>query len=291
MASRLTRARFVGSAAAALAAIAGGVPVVGRAQFVVSDPLLEQLAAQQVYQSTQHTLQTAVTNKVALANDLNTLRLAQGLIFDHENFITAAWPLITANLNSMTQAWGNVSLINLAGKDLIAALTAQYPGWIDKSGALQSVMGRLAVTGISQIGQWLTVLQADHTLAQQELQRNSTNVTSAQTAQSMNDILKAQVNVASAATNIAGAQETDLQALNGQMAAVLQSINVQAAAKQQSSSSSSAMVFGSGGGMQYHTAPGASTAPLVPDSTVLSAANTALNVPILQAPPASVIQR
>ena len=285
MNQRFNRARFLSAGFAVLAG--AGIPLVARAQ--VTDPIADKLLAQIFFQQTQQTLQASVTNKVSLANDLNTLRLAQGLIFDHESFIQGLWPLITANLSSMQKAWSNVSLLNNAGSSLIAALSAQYPKNIDGTRVLTSVLGRLQTSGIQQIGQWMGVLQQDHQLAQQEMQRNASNVTAAQAAQTMNDLVKSQINVASAATNIAGAQETDLQALNGQMATLIQSFQVQNAAENNASQADNSLIYGGLGNAKYHAA--GTTAP-VTDAQVLTITNAALNVPILQAPaPASTIRR
>ncbi|TAM92214.1 hypothetical protein EPN42_01480 [bacterium] len=266
----MDRRGFLAAAGSGLAIVSSPLP----ARAVVSlvyDPIAAKLQTEQI-------LQKNVANKIALANDLNALRMAYAMIFDHENFIQSVWPAIGQNLNLIANRWGNVKLLNLAGSDLLNALSASYPAYIDTSGMLRDVMGRLQEQGINQVAQWIGLIRADHALANKELQRANDNTKLAAVAKSAKDLMQAQINVTSAGVSIAGAQADGIQLLNTQIGALVNATEGRQAQDVASAEGSAALIFGAPTQGTYHSAP---TAP-VTDQSVRQAADAALNVPILQ---------
>lgn len=234
--------------------------------------------ATNAYYQGQHLLQENVSNKIALQNDLQALQLVYGMIFDHQSALQLIWPAIADNLNTITQRWGNVSLLNQAGQDIVSVLASRYPTQIDTNGMLRSVMGSLQRDGINQVGQWLQVIKADHDLTKKELDRATTNSKLASLAQSAQDQARAQTEVLSAGVSIAGAQSSGIDLLNTQMAEVLNQMGITAAAQANSAQSSDVMVFGMSGTGSYHSENVHVTSP----AQLQQVTGEILSVPVLQ---------
>lgn len=234
--------------------------------------------ATNAYYQAQHLLQENVSNKIALQNDLQALQLVYGMIFDHQSALQLIWPAIADNLNTITQRWGNVSLLNQAGQDIVSVLASRYPTQIDTNGMLRSVMGSLQRDGINQVGQWLQVIKADHDLTKKELDRATTNSKLASLAQSAQDQARAQTEVLSAGVSIAGAQSSGIDLLNTQMAEVLNQMGITAAAQANSAQSSDVMVFGMSGTGSYHSENVHVTSP----AQLQQVTGEILSVPVLQ---------
>lgn len=170
-------------------------PQVASAQVAVFDAA--NLA--QMFQSVANGI---VSNKIALANYLEAIRIVETMVYDHETLIQAAWPDIMKYSNQVTASWNQTSFFNRAGSDIVRGLATQFPGRYDPNSVLQSTFDNLTQYGIKSLGNWIAV---SNKINQETTAAYNTAQTAAQKASvaaTMTDQMKALSSQAAATAGI-----------------------------------------------------------------------------------------